>query len=114
MTRPDDTDAFDQPHTLDAVRRHRRAVALVNNIRALQNELEELLATISPEAAMVHAREKVGARVGIMNGKECMQHGTLVRRRGANYWYILLDNGRQIYRKPNHFCLLSHPDIPDP
>ena len=84
--------------------------ALTGTIRALNNELESLLAgnlgaptTTTEEPSL---EDMTGCEVIIIKGQHIGKRGILEGPRGSVFWYIRLDDGTDIYKKSGNFRML--------
>ena len=87
-----------------------RAREIMNQVRELWLELEELVITSDDDEFRntTSPRSLVGSLVEITNGNYNGQRGRVTRRRGTQFWYILLEsNGLVVYKQPHNFRVIA-------
>ena len=85
---------------------------ILTEIRLLCHELDRIVLVPGPpdNAADRASRDRhVGTFVRIVKGSHSGKKGTVIRPRGTEFYYILLEDGREIYKKPKNFTEIPHP-----
>ena len=81
----------------------RTARNIISEIQLLCLELDELL--------IVEGDARIGAHVRISKGTHHGKRGVVTRRRGATFFYVLLDCGLEIYKRQDNLTVLSRPSL---
>lgn len=90
-----------------ATSKQQRAHELLMEINRLCHELDDLI--LLPDVQERSPSSPLGCQVRICVGAHRGKCGTVVRPRGTEFFYIRLDDGQEVYKKPHNFTILSRP-----
>ena len=93
-------------------REHDRMHEIVNQMQVLVDEFRSLLQINEDNNPLDEddnnvVEDWIGQRVRIVRGRHEGQVGVITRRRGSLFWWIRLEDGREIYKMPANFRMLA-------
>ena len=87
----------------DPKTRTRQARDVLQQIAKLCDELDQLLLAPSDDS---DDDPYIGRRIRVSLGSHKGKRGVVTRLRGSLFYYITLDDGQEIYKKPTNFEVL--------
>lgn len=91
--------------------RERRAIHLIDSIRSLTDELEQLVLEADAEVHMERPRSvaSVGSLVSVVGGKYKGRNGRITDEKGSQYWWIKEEgrNGQTFFVMRHNVCVVG-------
>ena len=91
-----------------------RARDIIDEIRLLCQELDRIVLIPGPHETAADRLSRdpyIGKYVRITHGSHRGAQGTVARPRGVEFYYIHLDSGTEIYKKPHNFRVVRRPAV---